>query len=312
MSEAWPQVEIVILSRNREPFCREAVASAVAQKYPNLKVTLSDNSTNSSVADIVRTQFPSVRIIRRIPQLTAIEHANAILSEANTDFLVMFHDDDTLGRNYTLEMVNLLERYPHAAAVACNAFTILGNKFTNRKIMGSYRHTQKIHEKATLLAKYLKFDTAFPAPLPGYMYRVNTLQCLRFNYSNGGKHCDVSFLCELLERGPIIWTDKCLFNYRQHLGSDSSDEEISARQSLMKYSRDSLGIDRRHHLFTDYKFKYLRKWLKSADANKAKEKRIKTIRRFVLLKMIRLSVTRKAFWHSFFIKLYSIFANKVN
>lgn len=301
---AGPRVQLFILSRDRRAYCREAILSALSQDYQPLEIIVSDNSVHEDVAEMVLNEFPAVHLVRRIPNLPALDHFNQLIAEVVAPLMVMFHDDDVLHPQYVSRMVDQLKHHPEAAAVGCNAYIMRDDQLTQAKIMGDFSGTHLLTNPMELLEPYFSLGLIDPAPFPGYMYRSERIRGLKLDYSQGGKHSDVSFLCELLGRSPLLWTDECLFNYRLHGGNDSWHESIGQRLCLLRYAQSRTGLTKQSRLVKEYKFMYWRRWIKQNSSNsrathggsRGPSRRLVVARRFVMMWTIRLALTRMNFW----------------
>lgn len=298
------RVQLFILSRDRKDYCRQAIVSALTQDYSNLEVVISDNSVGEDVAQMATEEFPEVGLVRRIPSLPALEHFNRLIEEAQAPLMVLFHDDDVLEPSYISQMVEYHAQHPYAAAVGCNAYFMRHNKKTNSKLMGDFAGRRIFKSKSEFVEPYLSLSLIDPAPFPGYMYRTDTIRGLRLDSAKGGKHADVSFLCEVLDRAPIVWTDECLFNYRLHGANDSQLESIGQRLSWLRYIQSAAGLNRTSQPVRDYKFMYWRRWLNQNSpglrpfrrATDTASFRIAVARRFVVFWGLHLALTRIDFW----------------
>lgn len=300
-TENLSKVQLFILSRDRTSFCRETVTSALAQTYPFVEVIVSDNSENGDVAEMLACEFPNVRMIRRQPTLPALSHFNQLIDEAEAELLVLFHDDDILEPEYVTRMVAHLHAQPEAVAVGCNAYIIRGQQQSKKPFMGSFRGKAILQQPAELLEPYLSLSLISPAPFPGYMYRTASIKGLGLDAEHGGKHADVSFLTKLLDRGPLLWCEDCLFNYRFHSSNDSSRESIGDRLSWLRYIHKTNGINVRSRAVLDYKLMYWFRWLQQNESSRAmwgqlSNRRSRTARRFVRNWLLRMVFTRADFW----------------
>lgn len=297
--ESEPGVQLFILSRDRLDFCRETVASAVSQTYPNCQVIVSDNSEKDDVSEMLAKEFPTVTVIRRKPCLPALEHFNKLIEEAVSPLMVLFHDDDVLAPHYVSRMVDLICLHPEVAAIGCNAHIIRGNKLTKYPFMGDFKGIRLLREPIDLLEPYLSLSLTSPAPFPGYMYCTTAIKGLSLDFSKGGKHADVSFLTSILGRAPMLWSAECLFSYRFHGNNDSNIESVPNRLSWLRYIYSEYGISPKSKYVKDYKFQYLIRWLVKNDYKMlsvwgCNKKAI--ILRYILFYFIRLSFTRLDFW----------------
>ncbi len=295
-----PRVQLCILSRDRETLCRETVMSALAQTYPACEIIVSDNSEGPEVSEMLRRDFPQIRVIKREPSLPALAHFNKLIEEATAPLLVLFHDDDVLEPEYVDKMVALFNQYPDVAAVGCNAHILRGQLATGVPFMGDFRGVAVLQSGFELLEPYLSISLTSPAPFPGYMYQTSMIRGLGLDAVHGGKHADVSFLAKVLGRGPILWTGDCLFNYRFHGKNDSSQESIADRLSWLRYIYAVNGIHPKSQEVRDYKFMYWIKWLQQHRQSQAAAtlslNRYRIASRFTRNWALRMAVTRYDFW----------------
>ena len=301
---AEPIVQLFIVSRDRRDFCREAVASAMAQRYHRCEVIVSDNSSGEDVSKMLAEEFPQVTVIRRQPNLTALDHFNHLIEESQAPLMVMFHDDDVLEPDYAERMVEFFCQHPDVAAVGCNAHIIRGIQRTQEISMGSFKGIQLLKNPCDLLDPYLTLSLTDPAPFPGYMYRTAFIKGLKLDSRQGGKHSDVSFLLGVLTRGPILWTADCLFNYRIHDTNDSRKESIPDRLKWLRHIQKVTGMGRRSKAIIDYKFIYWRRWIlqnsdlegRESTSTTSTRHRYAVVRHFVISQTLRMAFTRKDFW----------------
>ncbi len=303
-----PAVQLFILSRDRLDFCRETVASAVAQTYKNLQIIVSDNSEKEEVSEMLAREFPSVVLIRRKPSLPALSHFNKLIDEAVAPLMVLFHDDDILELDYVSKMVALLQKNLDVSAAGCNARIIRNNQLTRQRFMGDFKGNQFLRNEIDFLEPYLSLSLISPAPFPGYMYRTNIIKGLGLYFNDGGKHADVSFLASIISRAPILWTDECLFRYRFHENNDSNVELIADRLAWLRYLYRRIGIAPKSDIAIGYKYLYWLSWLKKENPRLGffelfciLRSRRRTIgSRFVLAFSCRIAFTRISYWRRAF------------
>jgi cellulose synthase/poly-beta-1,6-N-acetylglucosamine synthase-like glycosyltransferase len=295
-----PAVQLFILSRDRLDFCRETVASAVAQTYKNCQIIVSDNSEKDDVSEMLAREFPSVVVIRRKPSLPALNHFNKLIGEAAAPLMVLFHDDDVLEPEYVAKMVALFLKSPEVGAIGCNAQILMDLTPTGMPFMGAFRGIVMMRHSFDLLEPYLSISLCSPAPFPGYMYRTSIIKGLGLDAVHGGKHADVSFLVKVLKRRPILWTDECLFKYRFHGQNDSSNESVADRLSWLRYTYATNEIHPKSREVRDYKFLYWIKWIQQNSQQHVTAMNISNRRRialrFVRYWTLRMAMTRLDFW----------------
>jgi glycosyltransferase involved in cell wall biosynthesis len=212
------RVQVYLLCHDRVTFLEEVISSILTQTFRNYELVISDNSEGDDVGNFIRSKYPNVRYIRRIPSLPVLEHHRVTLSECTAEYATFFHDDDVMLPEYLLQMVNSLDLYPSISAVACNALIIRNRTLTNKKCMKEFSQPRLLQNLESLLEPYLALTSIGIAPFPGYMYRSSLIQNIYLEASEGGMHSDASFLMKILCRGPILWLPEVLMHYRIHVG----------------------------------------------------------------------------------------------
>ncbi|MGH7279083.1 MAG: glycosyltransferase family 2 protein, partial [Candidatus Rokuibacteriota bacterium] len=122
-AELSPTVSISILNYQRRDALRQALEAARRQRYPVLEVLAVDNASTDGSAEMVRDEFPEVRLVR-LPQNIAAAARNAGVGAAKGEIVFTLDNDvrfttaDDVAR-----AVEVFERHPRAAVVN---FMILG------------------------------------------------------------------------------------------------------------------------------------------------------------------------------------------
>lgn len=222
-------VEIYIMLRDRIEYLDEAVESVIAACDKNTSIIFSDNSEFSNVGKYVLSKWPNIKYIRR-NSLHVLDHHNVILSECESDYLVMFHDDDVMMSNYVTEMRKLIAEGDFVA-IGSNAMMIDCKSQFIRPFIRNIRHSIVLKEPCQLASRYLSLIGDDPAPFPSYIYNKKKLKNLIFDVSRGGRLNDSIFLCNLLSQGQIAIHSSCLMNYRVHKGNGYSTVPFRERLS---------------------------------------------------------------------------------
>jgi glycosyltransferase involved in cell wall biosynthesis len=292
------KIQIYILSHDRQVLLREAVSSALRQHAEDVEVIVSDNSEGRDVEEMMRREFPHVSYIRRPPSLSAADHFYAVYRESSSEFVVYFHDDDVLEPEYASILSRELDAHPEAAAVACNAWTLMDKQRVLSRRMGSFHKSRKITLVEELINPYLDFTPILmPPPTPSYMYRRSLIKDLFAMPVAGGKYGDLTTLINVLKRGPIIWIPTPLMWYREHGGNDSKAEVIADRLGLLRDIHAYARIDRKARIFTVYRFRYwLNWWLRGKQGARMTPQRMKVVRRFLVITGIILIFTHSGLW----------------
>lgn len=214
------------------------VASHRAPKV-NIAVLISDNSVTDSVRNLCRQYHPNVGYRRTPWPCSAAEHFNLILRRCTCDYLMIMHDDDRLHPDFFINIVNVILSNPKLVAVATNALVI--DKF-NSVILDTLFTSDSLYlidSPIQLIRQYFRKPGNQIAPFPSYVYNRSIAQLLQFDQQLGGKHCDVAFLCKLVEYGDIAWIPSPLYFYRSHGRNDSSVTSTVDRFSLFFFLSQS-------------------------------------------------------------------------
>ncbi|MBC7783882.1 MAG: glycosyltransferase [Burkholderiales bacterium] len=108
---------VVITTKNRVEELRAAVASAVAQSEPVEVLVIDDGSTDGT-ADMIRAEFPSVRLVRYESSCGLIVRRNQGAALASTPIVVSIDDDAAFPSKNTVQQTLLEFDRPEVGAVA--------------------------------------------------------------------------------------------------------------------------------------------------------------------------------------------------
>jgi Glycosyl transferase family 2 len=290
------KLAVYIMCRDRPEYALQAIKTVVASlgSIAGVNIIVSDNSTSDRIFTNIKNIQKSFDYIRRFPPMDVIAHHKKIISECSAEYLVMFHDDDVMSTNYIEVMLNTIEQFPTIGAVACNARLInetnafYGNNF--------FRQTQAIkfiENEKKLIESYGAFAKSSHPPFPSYLYRCSFIHQDMINNSMGGKHADVSFLCNIIKKSSgFIWLNQVLLDYRWHSGNGSVGESICDRISLTRYLISNRIIERKSIDLQRIRFGYWWPWAKS---QLKKQKRVILWRNLVVIKFLILTIFLLAF-----------------
>lgn len=257
------RLTVFILCRNRPEMACEAIESLLASLTPTTRLVVSDNSTDARLsAELARRHLPVE--VRRRNDLDVFQHMRVNLAEADTEFVVLFHDDDLVAPAFCSQMIALADRHPSAVAWACNA--TIEDAARERRDVAFETDVRGgdvvLGSPAALLSRYLsRYPRGF-ALFPSYMYRTSVVRTVQPDAADGGKYSDVAWLVRLVSRGPIVWTSVPLMTYRLHGENDSLQESLRDRLRMLaflKRRRDLPG-----YLVDDWRFMIHKRCLRTA------------------------------------------------
>ena len=133
MSE--PFVDIYIITRNRDNYFNEAIKSILNLNYKNFNIIISDNSTNKNISNIFNKKYNNnkIKYIKRDKNFELFEHIKCVFNESESQYLVIFHDDDVLERDYLNISMKYFKDYHKICAIGVNGIIIDENSRRNFK-----------------------------------------------------------------------------------------------------------------------------------------------------------------------------------
>lgn len=220
------RLTVVLLCHNRSQMAIDALESILAQTNRDFRLVVSDNSTNRNLSDRLGSEYPDIECVSWFPGVPAFDHFNNVIAMIETDYFVMFHDDDLMEPTYVEIILEKLSQYPTAAAIGTNAYPINAEGHLRSADLWfrstNDRSDQVFSDRESLLRQYLIVDRGGIAPFPSYAYNSRLIKGLSMNYSVGRAYCDTVFLLDVIKRGPVIWVDKPLLRVRIHGNNQSN------------------------------------------------------------------------------------------
>jgi glycosyltransferase involved in cell wall biosynthesis len=107
-----PSVSLVVFSYNQESYIEEAVTSALAQDYPYLKIIISDDFSKDKTFEIAKNIVNgysgkhNVKCRKNESNLGLIKHVNKIISEVDSELVVVAAGDDISLENRVTKLVS--------------------------------------------------------------------------------------------------------------------------------------------------------------------------------------------------------------
>ena len=285
LKEKSKKIQIYILSYNRIEYLKFVLDSVLAQSFKDYTVILSDNSNNSIIENYIKSNYSNEeRLIykRRIPSLSAHEHFVKVFSEVDSEYFMVFHDDDIMEIDCLKTLLFHLENNDELVACSGNAIMFLDD---NKKFRKKFLHSDKeiyISNPEELAKRYLLFGNIAPYPL--YLYKREKIKGI-LPGENEGKYSDVTLMLNILKRGKILWDPKVLMYYRKHFNQDSHFTRIHHAKKLMNFICNNTSISKKSNEIYFYRMKILANKIKIIEINFSNSK-IKKRYLFILKKIL--------------------------
>jgi len=104
-----PLVSIVILNYNGAKYLAQFLPSVLATQYPNFEVVVADNGSTDESIQLVKTSFPTVKIITNTTNEGFAGGYNWALKKVASTYYVLLNSDVSVDAHWLDTMVDLLE-----------------------------------------------------------------------------------------------------------------------------------------------------------------------------------------------------------
>lgn len=295
-----PTLTIFLLCHNRPEYAECAINSILNQTNQSFRLIISDNSTNDQLHHLVISKFPALEIRQRIPSIPSLEHFNKCISEVDTDYFCLFHDDDLMEPQYVNSMLETIKHHPASVAYSCNAEVVDEYNVSKHAHFDSNKAEVTIENPRALAGRYFsRFPNGF-APFPAYIYRSSVVTKIPIDPESGGKYSDLAWLLEISKLGPLIWNSEKLIRYRIHSTNDGGFESVRDRLRLLRYLKKNIAVIGQT-IIDDYRFFLYKKLCKSGGHNgKLPEKFARSARRHLMLYRFKRFLKRQTYMYLYF------------
>lgn len=115
--KTWPRVEAVMISYNGAKFIAPSLQSLLDQDYPNLGITVVDNASSDGTADLIRRDFPAIKVVASQKNLGFASGNNLVFHSSDAAWFALLNQDAVARRDWITEMVRAGETDPRISAV---------------------------------------------------------------------------------------------------------------------------------------------------------------------------------------------------
>jgi glycosyltransferase involved in cell wall biosynthesis len=233
---------IYLITRNRPEFALRAIYSILKQTYKEFNFIVSDNSTNDDTQNLIRqANIDDPRFMykkREHLYHSFMDHTNAIHQEVQSQYYMIFHDDDVMLPNMVEELYTVVKTDDHIIAVGCFAFMLKNGKRIKTK---TEQKKATVKSAVDIIDGYNRVGKI--AAFPSYMYNKKRMNGLLMDDKKGGIYSDVSFIASLTQKGLVVHLSACLMETGVHEGQYSQSHKFSDYLSLTQYLKTLIGKD---------------------------------------------------------------------
>ncbi len=243
-------IQVFLLTYNRPLLLAKAIDSILSQEFKDFELIVSDNSTDDLTEKLISERYnESLSYRRRIPTLAVIEHFNIVLREVESEYFMLFHDDDTMIPSMLGTLFRTLEpsRVLGVLAVGANAILSRNGFRTNRLYSTIKEKNLYISSVDRFIELYLSKRST--APFASYLYAKTIADFVKFNPEKGGKYCDVAFLLDIIALGKVVNLSEPLMILNEHSEQDSRRYDFLAYNRLLCYMIKISNFSRRDRVF---------------------------------------------------------------
>lgn len=247
-------IQAFILTYNRPLMVVNAIRSALNQDFNSFEIIVSDNSTNDETQLILSSQeFSNIIYRKRVPSLSPSDHFNLVLSEVNSEFFMIFHDDDVMLPNMISTLYNhfLNSNQNNVVAIGANAYLAENYTISSKLFRQCIKENIIIHNPTELSTLYLKKNSI--VPFNSYLYKKQISKVIKADVNKGGKYCDVAFLMDISNLGKVINLESPLMIVNQHPSQDSNINSFYDKLKLINYITNNTQLSRRNKLLKRYR-----------------------------------------------------------
>lgn len=222
-----------LISANRAEQLKIAIDSLLNQSYQDFEIILSDDSVDDSIKDYFLAKFPSGKYIHHNPPLGEIANTNFVINSAETEYVLLCHDDDYFDKSYIEEC--FLRMLANKDVDLCYSGRIIinpDNKVITQNLMLN-SNVEFLYESNNILdvMLYDKVDNKYRVPIntPGLFLKKHNYVDVNGLNPKVNTHCDTEFLLKILSvTNSVLYINKPI--YYSRLWNNSSGRSKSSEK----------------------------------------------------------------------------------
>jgi glycosyltransferase involved in cell wall biosynthesis len=262
VSATTPKVSVCIPTYNRPEFLRQSIESVLMQTFSDYELIISDNASEESTTDIIRS-FKDSRInyIRKQKNIGPIDNFNSCLAAAKGEYITIFHDDDIMLPDNLAFKVEALDHNERGGMVHSNFHIIDKNGAITQKNAHFIESHDFVETGSSFLRKsLLGFNPVNP---PSAVIRKECFDKLGGFSKKVNFTTDWEYWMRIAMHYNIIYLAKPLIKYRMyHLDGWASSQYFAVIDGGMysnlkglqdEYATKKIILKQTRHILNDWR-----------------------------------------------------------
>ena len=218
------EVEIFVLTYNRKDSLRHTISSLLNQTFTEFKILVLDNASNYDVNESLATFNDSrIELIVNSENIGPVENYVKAINLASSDYVMIFHDDDTLPSNFLFNQISLFKKHNNIGFVVSgiNLITSISELDLQSESKLEYILFEKLGEMIKCFYEYPTFGSS------SIMFKTNVAKNGIIGYEMYGNVVDRMMLLNCSKEHTFAYMVNPKYNALQHETQDSSNRSWS-------------------------------------------------------------------------------------
>jgi glycosyltransferase involved in cell wall biosynthesis len=236
-----PKVSVVIPSHNGMPYLKEAVTSALEQRYENIEVIVIENASTDTSAEWLKSQEdPRLRVVYRTELQSAGLNWTQAVHEGSGEYLKLLCADDLLDPAIIADQVAALQAQPQAVIVASKRRVIDSQGKVIKRTHGLTGLKQIEQGSAALKKCFLAGTNLFGEPA-SVLFRTSEIKAVMPWHTTWPYVTDVATYAQVLRRGELLTINKVQASFRIAATSWSASLIGQQESQFAQWQKSELG-----------------------------------------------------------------------
>lgn len=229
----WPRISVLVPTYNQAGFLEEAVASVLAQDYPDLEIVISDDASSDTTPEVTArlARDPRVKSYRNAHNLGRVANYRHLLEDLATGewVLVLDGDDQLVGTTYLRAAMTRASSDPAIVLVFAKALSgaTLAEATTVLNAPGSVAGgVPPVIDGNAFFLRFPPFETIVPLHATCLYHRASALE-IGF-YTHDILSSDFESFYRLMLDHKVGFVDEVAALWRQHGGNATRSRDVDA------------------------------------------------------------------------------------